>query len=60
MQIDVNKQPDPTKAAKLISDNLHNGAILLLHAVSKTNTQILDSVIKDAKAHKDIHLKFGH
>ncbi len=47
---DVNKQPDPTKAAKLISDNLHNGAILLLHAVSKTNTQILDSVIKDAKA----------
>ncbi len=47
---DVNKQPDPYTAKKLISENLHNGAILLLHAISKTNTQILDDVIKDAIA----------
>ncbi|OOB79705.1 MAG: polysaccharide deacetylase [Epulopiscium sp. Nuni2H_MBin001] len=47
---DVNKQPDPTNARKLISENFHNGAIILLHAVSKTNAQILGDVIKDAKA----------
>ncbi len=47
---DVNKQPNPDYARKLISDNLHNGAIMLLHAVSKTNTLILDDVIKDARA----------
>ena len=28
--------------------NLHNGSILLLHAVSKTNTEILGEVIDSA------------
>ncbi len=45
---DVNKQPEHGKAKQLISENLHNGAVLLLHAVSKTNAEILDDVIKDA------------
>ncbi|MGL4735870.1 MAG: delta-lactam-biosynthetic de-N-acetylase [Cellulosilyticaceae bacterium] len=46
---DVNAQPGHGEAQKILSDNLHNGAIILLHAISKTNTEILDSFIKDAK-----------
>lgn len=43
------KQPDEATAKKKIIDNLHNGEIMLLHGNSKTNTNILDSVIKEAK-----------
>ena len=43
------KQPDETSAKKKIIDNLHNGEIMLLHGNSKTNTNILDAVIKEAK-----------
>ena len=43
------KQPDEEQAKKKILDNLHNGEIMLLHGNSKTNTNILDSVIKEAK-----------
>ena len=42
-------QPDEEKAKKKILDNLHNGEIMLLHGNSKTNTDILDSIIKEAK-----------
>lgn len=45
-----NAQPDKETAKKTILDNLHNGAILLLHASSDTNAAILDDVIKEAKA----------
>lgn len=45
-----NKQPDEEKAKKMILDNLHNGEIMLLHGNSKTNTNILESVIKEAKS----------
>lgn len=43
------KQPDEEKSKKKILDNLHNGEIMLLHGNSKTNTNVLDSVIKEAK-----------
>ena len=43
------KQPDEDKAKEKILNNLHNGEIMLLHGNSKTNTNILDSVIKEAK-----------
>ena len=43
------KQPDEEKSKKKILDNLHNGEIMLLHGNSNTNTNILDSVIKEAK-----------
>lgn len=43
------KQPDETAAKKKVLDNLHNGEIMLLHGNSKTNTNILDSIIKEAK-----------
>lgn len=38
-------QPDPAQATQTILSNLHNGSILLLHAVSNTNTAILGDVI---------------
>ena len=43
------KQPDEESAKKKVLDNLHNGEIMLLHGNSKTNTNILDAVIKEAK-----------
>ncbi len=44
-----NKQPNEEKAKEKILNNLHNGEIMLLHGNSKTNTDILDSIIKEAK-----------
>lgn len=44
-----NNQPDIDKSKKLILDYTHNGEIILLHGNSKTNTDILDSVIKGIK-----------
>lgn len=46
---DENKQPSEDEAKEKIISNLHNGEIMLLHANSKTNTDVLDSVIKKAK-----------
>ena len=46
---DVNAQPSEAQAKKIILDNLHNGSIILLHAVSKTNTLVLEDVIRSAK-----------
>ena len=42
-------QPEPTSAKKLMLDGLHNGAVYLLHAVSKTNANILGDFIKEAQ-----------
>lgn len=46
---DEKKQPGEEFAKKHIMDNTHNGAIYLLHAMSKTNSDILDSIIKEWK-----------
>lgn len=43
------KQPDESKSLQKILNNLHNGEIMLLHGNSKTNTNILDNMIKEAK-----------
>ena len=45
-----NNQPSEEKAKKTILGNLHNGEIMLLHGNSKTNADILDSIIKEIKA----------
>jgi peptidoglycan-N-acetylmuramic acid deacetylase len=47
---DVSHQPTTTHARSLILANTHWGEIMLLHAVSKTNYLVLDSVIKSLKA----------
>jgi peptidoglycan-N-acetylmuramic acid deacetylase len=31
-------------------DNTHNGALILLHAVSKDNTEAMDKILKGIKA----------
>ncbi len=40
----------PEYAYKKVISNLHNGAVLLLHAVSKDNADALDIIIKGARA----------
>ncbi|MBQ3409530.1 MAG: polysaccharide deacetylase family protein [Clostridia bacterium] len=47
---DESKQNREEYAKKKILDNVHNGAIILLHSNSKDNSNILDSVIKELKA----------
>ncbi len=42
---DNNKQPCVDAARKKVLDNIHNGAVLLLHPTSSTNVAILDDVI---------------
>ena len=46
---DPDKQPGRDKALQMIRDNHHNGAILLLHAVSQSNTEALDEAIRFLK-----------
>ncbi len=45
----INKQSSPESAKKRILDKTHNGAIVLLHAVSKTNAEILNDLITEWK-----------
>lgn len=46
---DENKQGREEYGKKKILDNIHNGAILLLHGTSKDNSNILDECIKEIK-----------
>lgn len=46
---DENKQGREEYAKKKILDNIHPGAVILLHGNSKDNTNILDYVIKETK-----------
>lgn len=50
MDYDENKQKGTEYAKKIILDNLHNGEIMLLHGNSKDNANVLDEIIKRAKA----------
>ena len=53
---DNNNQMSCNDAKKKIMDNLHNGAILLLHPTSNVNVMVLDEVIKEIK---DQGYRFG-
>lgn len=44
------QQPSHEEAKQKIMERTHNGGIFLLHAVSKTNTEIMDSIIKEWKS----------
>jgi len=46
---DVNKQPGKLYAYDHVRTNIHPGAIPLLHAVSQSNTEALDDIIKEVK-----------
>jgi delta-lactam-biosynthetic de-N-acetylase len=43
-------QPDPADAFNRVAGELHDGSIMLLHAVSKTNVAILPDLIDEARA----------
>lgn len=46
----VDNQPGKEAAYKHVMDNYHNGGIFLLHAVSQSNAEALDDIIKSLKA----------
>lgn len=46
---EVNNQPSVEQTKEKIKGGMHSGAILLLHAVSESNTKALDSVLKELK-----------
>lgn len=46
---DENKQGREEYAKKKILDNIHPGAVILLHGKSKDNTNVLDECIKEIK-----------
>jgi peptidoglycan-N-acetylmuramic acid deacetylase len=50
MDWDVNHQPSKAHAKDKILSRIYNGAIILLHSVSKTNAEILDEIIIELKA----------
>lgn len=45
-----NAQPAPANAIKKVTGQFHNGAIILLHSTSETNSKILSDIIDTAKA----------
>ena len=47
---DNGKQPSHDHAKRCIFDNIHNGAVLLLHPTSTTNADILSEVIRTLRA----------
>lgn len=44
-----NEQPSIQDAKEKIISNFHNGEIMLLHPNSKTNSEVLGDIIKEAK-----------
>lgn len=46
----IDRQRGWEYAFKKVTDNLHNGEIILLHAVSKDNAEALDAIIEYARA----------
>jgi len=46
---EVDNQPGTVEAYNMFVNNYHNGAIVLLHAVSQSNTEALNSIIKTMK-----------
>lgn len=50
LDYDVTKQKGADHAYNTVTANLHNGAVILLHAASKDNTEALDRIIKGIRA----------
>ena len=53
---DNNRQPDPDAAVEKLTGRLHDGAVILLHATSKTNAEILERLIE---TWKDLGYRFA-
>ena len=46
---DNQQQPSKEYAIKKILDNVHNGAVILLHPTSATNAEILETIIDEMR-----------
>ena len=46
---DNTKQPSKEYATKKILDNMHNGAVILLHPTSATNAEILGHIVDEMR-----------
>ncbi len=46
---DNNKQMPPERAKQIVLENIHNGAVMLLHPTSSTNAAILGEIIQELK-----------
>ncbi|MCI9304348.1 MAG: delta-lactam-biosynthetic de-N-acetylase, partial [Clostridium sp.] len=46
----IDNQPSEEEAIKKITNGVHPGCIMLIHAVSKTNTAVLKTVIEQIRA----------
>lgn len=46
---DVNNQPGKNAAYNMVIENYHNGSIMLLHAVSQSNTEALPDIINSLR-----------
>ena len=46
---DEKNQPNIEESQKMIINNFHSGEIMLLHPNSKTNSEVLDTIINEAK-----------
>ncbi|MEQ8175119.1 MAG: polysaccharide deacetylase family protein [Syntrophomonadaceae bacterium] len=46
---DPAKQPGAEKSYQFVTRNVHPGAVILLHAVSASNTEALDRILKELK-----------
>lgn len=46
---ETDNQPGKEEAYNMVMNNYHNGSIMLLHAVSQSNTEALDDMIKSLK-----------
>lgn len=47
---DPNKQPGADYSYQYVMKNIHPGAVILLHAVSKSDTEALDQILKDLQS----------
>ena len=50
LDYDVNNQRGEEFAYRMLMDNLHSGAIILLHTVSRDNANVMDRFLRDAIA----------
>ncbi len=56
---DPNKQPGADYARRHINDNIHPGAVILLHVVSQSDTDALHDIISDIRSQGYVFSTFG-
>jgi peptidoglycan-N-acetylmuramic acid deacetylase len=56
---DPANQPGAEVSYKHVMDNIHPGAVILLHAVSQSNTEALERIITDLQAQGYVFSTFG-